>query len=183
MKSALYRLMSVQFSQEPAGRRPDPHAIDIAHIEIHRGCSKRVVLDEDTVDNGSDCICTISIDDSSHGLIEMGVLVIFTRLPCSFNDECDYVVDRRVGWIPRAFTNVVEGVGIGHEEHLVTVDILMRARRSSLETALTANLRESIFERRETVDCRGLTHNIVEKRSSLDSVGITLSCLDRIDDY
>ncbi|ELZ32041.1 hypothetical protein C474_07567 [Halogeometricum pallidum JCM 14848] len=141
------------------------------------------MLNEYTMDDSSDSIRTISVDDSSHGLIEMSVLVIFTRILCSFKDECDYVGDRRVGWIPCLFTNVVASVGIGHEEHLVTVDVLRRARRSSLKTALTANLYESIFERRETVDCRGLTHNIIEKRGSLDSVGITLGCLDRIDDH
>ena len=75
------------------------------------------------MDDSSDRIRTVSIEDSSHALVEMGILVVFTRLPGSFKDEFDYVVDRRVGWIPRPFSNVVEGVGIGHEEHLVTVEV------------------------------------------------------------
>jgi hypothetical protein len=82
------------------------------------------VLNEHTMDDSSDSIRTISIEDSSHALVEMGVLMVFTRLPGSFKDECGDVVDRRVGRISRSFTNVVEGVDIGHEEHLVTVEVV-----------------------------------------------------------
>jgi hypothetical protein len=70
------------------------------HIEAGRRCAKRIVLNEYTIDDSSDSICTISVDDSSHALVEMGVLVVFTRLPGSFKDELADIVDRRVGWVP-----------------------------------------------------------------------------------
>ena len=117
-------MLRVQFSQEPTGRRADTHAIDVAHIETDRGCPKRIMLDEDTVDNGSDGLRSILIDNCCHRFVEMDVVVVSTRCLCSLEYEFADIVDRRVGWIPRPFTNVVEGIGIGHEEHLVTVEVI-----------------------------------------------------------
>jgi len=72
------------------------------------------VLNEDALDDGPDGVFTILIDDSSHGLVEMCVVVVLTRFPCSIKDECDHIVDRCMGWILRPFPNVVERVGLGH---------------------------------------------------------------------
>jgi len=117
-------LFRIQLSQEPIGRRSDPHAIDVAHIKVDRGCPKRVVLDENTVDNGSDGLRSILLDNCCHRFIKMGVVVISTRYLCSLEYEYADVVNRRVDWIPRTFTNVVANVGIGHEGYLVTVEVV-----------------------------------------------------------
>ena len=70
------------------------------------------------MDDGSDGVCAISINDSSHHFIEMDVLMVFSLVPCSLDHKFADIVDRRVGWISRPFTNVVEGVSFGHESNL-----------------------------------------------------------------
>jgi len=86
-------LIVVQLSKRPDSRRADPNTIEIAHIETYCGCAKRMVFDEHTVDDALDGLRSVSIDDSSHVFVEMCVVVVFTRVPCSFKYKCDYVVD------------------------------------------------------------------------------------------
>ena len=100
-------LIPIQFPEEPAGRRADPYAIDVAHIEFNSGCAKRVVLDEDAMDGCLDGFFSIPIDDVGYGLVEMRVLMVLTWIPCSLAYEFADVFDRRVSGIFGPFSSVV----------------------------------------------------------------------------
>jgi hypothetical protein len=79
-----------------------PHFL---HIELNRSGSKRILLDEHTMNACANSICPIFIGDNSHTSLEMGVGMVLTWVPCSFKDGCDYVVYRRLGWIPCPFSH------------------------------------------------------------------------------
>ena len=82
-----------QLSKEPAGCRADPNAIDVTYLEVNRGCPKRVVLDEDAMDDSSNSLCPVSVDGRCHRFVEMGILVVGTWIRCSREYEFDHVVD------------------------------------------------------------------------------------------
>jgi len=72
------------------------------------------VLDEDTVNNGSDDLYSIPIDDLRHRLVEMGVVVIVTRCLCSLEHEFANILDRRVSRVSCPFADVIECIGVCH---------------------------------------------------------------------
>ena len=51
-------VLCVQLLEEPAGGGPDPNAVDVAHLKTIRGGPKRLVVDEDAVDDCADGIGT-----------------------------------------------------------------------------------------------------------------------------
>ena len=58
-------VLCVQLLEEPAGSGPDSDAVDVAHLKAVRGGPKRLVVDEDAVDDCPDRFCSVSVDDSS----------------------------------------------------------------------------------------------------------------------
>ncbi|ELZ16973.1 hypothetical protein C476_16615 [Natrinema limicola JCM 13563] len=86
-------ILCVQLFKEPAGGRPDPNAVDVAHFKAVRGGPARLVVDEDAVDDCADGLDPVGIDDGCRRRIEMCVLVIGLRVLRPFHHEVDHVVD------------------------------------------------------------------------------------------
>ena len=86
-------VLRVRFCKELAGCCPDTNTVDVAHLEVVRGGPKGVVVDEDAMDNGSDGLSPLPIDDSSHHLVEMRVPVLRSRMVRAFEDEFDHVIN------------------------------------------------------------------------------------------
>lgn len=93
-------------------------AVDDVCLEAIRDGAERIVVDENAMDNDSDSLLDVSVDDSRHYPVETHVGVIHSRMLRSLEYEFDHVGHRYVFWIPSSFTNVVEGLRIGHRYSL-----------------------------------------------------------------
>jgi len=67
--------------------------MEVAHIEVDRGCPNRVVLDENAVDNGLESLRFVLIDTPRHRFVETGIVEISTWRLCSLAEEFADVVD------------------------------------------------------------------------------------------
>jgi len=90
-RESIQRRLSGYF-YELADRRADSNAIDGAHLEAVRGGTERAVVDEDAMDNGSDGLCPVAIDDSRQHLVEMRSLMICPGMLRSLEYEFDHGV-------------------------------------------------------------------------------------------
>lgn len=172
-------LLFVQLLKEPASRRPDTNAVDVAHLEVSRGGTERIMLDEDATDDRTDGFCPVSVHGGCHRRVEMRILVIFSRVLCALEHELNYLVDRCVLGVSGSFTNVVQGVAIGSSLFTRGVSVCLCGRW--LKPTLPADLGKSIFERCQTVDGREFVGDLVEKHGSLDSGLVSFGRLNRFD--
>ena len=79
--------------------------------------------------------------------------------------------------IPRAFTNVVEGISIGHRYSLWGVRVRISCRW--LQSSLSADLSKGIFERGQSIDRCEFVGDLVDECGSFDSGFVSLGRLDR----
>jgi hypothetical protein len=86
-------VLCVQLVEELASGRPDTNAVDVAYVEVLGGGPEGRAVDEDAMDNGSDGVCPVPVDDSSHHLVEMRVPVLRPGMLCAFEHEFDYIVN------------------------------------------------------------------------------------------
>jgi hypothetical protein len=68
MKSGIV-LLRVQFFKNPASRRPDSNAVDVVDVKVRRSSSERIAINKPTLNNGSDSLQAISVDDSRHRFV------------------------------------------------------------------------------------------------------------------
>jgi hypothetical protein len=86
-------VLRVQFCKELAGCCPDTNTVDVAYHKVVRGSPEGDPVDEDAVDDGSDRVGPVPIDDSRHHLVEMRVPVLGPGMLRAFEDEFDYVIN------------------------------------------------------------------------------------------
>ena len=85
--------LCVQLCQESGGCGPNSSAIDGVDVELHRSSSKRIGVDKHALAHGSDGLRAISVDDSRHRFIQVGVLMVHSWVLCPLEDAFDDVIN------------------------------------------------------------------------------------------
>ena len=82
----------VQFGKILTGCRSNPNAVDVVYVEVHRGCSVRVVFDEHAMDYCLDGSRTIFFHDLCHCFVQVRVLMIRSWILGSLEHKCNNAI-------------------------------------------------------------------------------------------
>jgi len=80
------------------------------------------------MNDGADGVSSVPVDDSCHMVVEVPVLVFRPGMLRALEYEFDHIVNRYVLGIPGSLTNVVKGLGIGHQYSLWGGRVSVRRR-------------------------------------------------------